>query len=75
MEIERKKLNKAESMVLEDIIGHPGTSFSDIERRCAHTYRRSYLQSTLTHLIAIGYVKNDRERNRTSLYAVNDAKI
>ena len=71
MGINLKKLNRAESMVLEDIIEHPGTSFSDIARRCAHTYRSSYIYTSLTHLIATGYVKNNKEQKESSLYAVD----
>ena len=70
VEINLKKLNKAEIMVLEDIVEHPGTSFIDVTRRCAHAYRYSYLYNSLTYLIGNGYVQKEDAGCKMSLYAI-----
>ncbi len=60
--IERQQLKEIDKLILADIQEHPGSSQGQVISRLLKHYRsRTYIQTNIKRLVAVGMIKDERE--------------
>lgn len=69
--IKHSEFNRLESLIIDDITTHPGTNKEQVIRRMQKYYKaRTYIQTTINRLVALGHIKDSPVNGHSSLTCI-----